>query len=330
MSDDLLHGGAVDAMRRRFPDAPTPWIDLSTGVNPFAYPHRAVGDAALRPLPTHAATIACRRAMAAAFGAPEDSLLLAPGSELLIRLLPTVIAPQSVAVLQPTYGDHVDVWRAHGADVMERAGVLDCADGADAVVVCNPNNPDGRIFAVEEIERARARLAARGGWLIVDEAYADLRPEHSIARRGGADGLITLRSFGKFYGLAGVRLGALLAPAPIRTRMAERLGVWAASGPALEIGARAYADNDWRARMRRRLAAERARRDETLARAGAPAIGGTDLFRFVEVDDAYAVWETLARRGVYTRRFAWTRRHLRVGLPPDEEAYARFAAALTL
>ena len=205
MNEELRHGGALDRMRAAFPEAPEPWIDLSTGINPWPYPAAAIPPSAYTHLPTHSAWQACRSAMAASFGAKADSLILSPGSELPIRLLPTVIAPKRVAILSPTYGDHAHVWRMAGCDVIEVADPLDEAGRADAVVVCNPNNPDGRLFEADALLAARERLAAHDGWLVVDEAYADLMPARSLAPLAGTGNLIVLRSFGKFFGLAGIR-----------------------------------------------------------------------------------------------------------------------------
>jgi len=327
--DDLAHGGALDHMRAAFPDAPEPWADLSTGINPWPYPTDGSAVSSVCALPTRTAFDACRRAMAAAFGAPPASVTPGPGSELLIRLLPTAIAPRRVAVLSPSYGDHALVWRAAGCEVIEAADPVSRAAEVDAVVVCNPNNPDGRIFSRRSLEAARETLAARGGWLIVDEAYADLDPSLSLAPQGGAEGLIVLRSFGKFYGLAGLRLGAMLAPEDVRIRMAARLGTWPVSGPALEIGARAYADAAWASATRARLAEARSRLDALLENHDLSIIGGTDLFRYVETDGAQALWTRLARAGVYLRRFSWSARHLRIGLPRDGGTETRLARALT-
>ncbi|MGE0181743.1 MAG: threonine-phosphate decarboxylase CobD [Parvularculaceae bacterium] len=329
MSGDLLHGGALDRMRTAFPDAPEPWIDLSTGINPWPYPDTSVTPASLHHLPTNAASLACRKAMTKAFGAPEESLLIAPGSEILIRLLPTVISLRKISLLSPTYGDHANVWRGAGVKIINTADPLAFADEVDAVVICNPNNPDGRTFSPDALDAARRRLAARGGWLIVDEAYCDLDPSLSVASLGGAEGLLILRSFGKFYGLAGLRLGAIIAPESLRSHIAARLGVWPASGPALEIGARAYADHAWRLSTRKHLGAASRRLDGALVAGGLTVVGGTDLFRFVEAEDAHSLWERLARAGLYVRRFDWSARHLRIGLPPDASAQDRLAAALT-
>ncbi|MEM8987525.1 MAG: threonine-phosphate decarboxylase CobD [Pseudomonadota bacterium] len=329
MKDDLLHGGALDRMRAAFPDAPEPWADLSTGVNPWPYPDTAIDAAALRHLPDNAAMDACRAAMAAAFATPADSLLLAPGSELLIRMLPNAIAPKRVVILSPTYGDHARVWRAAGVDVTETNAPLAHADTADAVVLCNPNNPDGRVFDRQDLDTARRRLAARGGWLIVDEAYADINPDLSLAPMGGGDGLVILRSMGKFFGLAGLRLGALIAPKSVQHAMAERLGVWPVSGPALAIGRRAYQGTAWADDMRAQLSEARRRLDAVLKAGGLSITGGTDLFRYVETDNAHALWAQLARAGLYVRRFPWSERHLRIGLPASADVETRLAAALT-
>ena len=329
MRHDLVHGGALDRMKAAFPEAPLPWIDLSTGINPWPYPVGEVAAGAFQHLPTHNAYEACRQAMAANLSAPAGSLTLAPGSELLIRLLPSLISPRRVATLSPSYGDHAATWQAAGAETIPSPHPLQLADEVDAVVVCNPNNPDGQRFEPSALLTAAAKLARRGGWLIVDEAYADLDPALSLAPHGGTAGLILLRSFGKFFGLAGLRLGALLAPQDTSSRLRSLLGVWPVAGPALEIGARAYQDAEWQTETRRKLAEARRRLDAILSGNGLTIAGGTDLFRLVETSDATKLWEALARQGVYVRRFGWSERLIRIGLPPTPTAEDRLAAALS-
>ena len=330
MSTDMRHGGALDLMRAVYPEASQPWIDLSTGINPWPYPDLTLSPEALAHLPTQQMYDACRDAMASAFGTKPDTLILSPGSELLIRLLPDVITPRSVAILSPTYGDHAEAWTRAGASVIETPDPLTFADRVDAIVITNPNNPDGRLFDPEALNDARKALADRGGWLIIDEAYADLMPEYSMVRYSGADGVIILRSFGKFFGLAGLRLGALIAPEPVLKAMADRLGVWPISGAALEIGARAYADIAWQDQTRDKLKAATDRLDTILTSVGLSTVGGTSLFRFIETPNAHAMFDQLARAGVYVRRFEGSKTHLRIGLPPNPKAEARLAAALTL
>ncbi|MEM7293605.1 MAG: threonine-phosphate decarboxylase CobD [Pseudomonadota bacterium] len=324
----LLHGGAIDLMKARFPDAPSPWIDLSTGINPWPYEFSVEPQETMNHLPTVAQFESCAAAMASAIGANADSLVLAPGSELLIRLLPTVLSVQRVCVTAQSYGDHISAWRSADVAVNEVLDPLAEIDHCDAVVVCNPNNPDGRCWSASELNHARERLAEMGGWLIVDEAYMDLHPEQSILTQTSTDGLIVLRSFGKFYGLAGVRLGALFAPRRILKKMSERLGVWPVPGPTLAIGTEAYDNFDWQIETRRQLSSARAKLDEVLTRHGLEVVGGTDLFRFVSTPSAETWWNGLAEQGIYTRRFNWCSRRLRIGLPASQDALTRLDGAL--
>ena len=330
MSEDLQHGGALDRVAVRFPAAPLPWIDLSTGINPWSWPVDRVDPDSLHYLPTRKDMDRCISAMAKAFAAPACALTLVPGTELAIRLLPQILDARRVAVLSPSYGDHAETWDAAGAELVPTADPLGYADDADIVVLCNPNNPDGRCFDADLLSDARKRLAQRGGWLVVDEAYADLDPAKSLARLAGSPGLVILRSTGKFFGLPGLRLGAALGPPAFAAELERLLGVWRISGPALAIGARAYADIDWQQSMRGQLAAARARLDTLLEAAGGRVAGGTDLFRYLEVSDAHATWRKLCEHGIYTRRFDRTRSHLRVGLPGAPEAEARLRSALSL
>ena len=233
-----------------------------------------------------------------------------------------------MAITRPTFTDHAEVWRAAGCRVIETPDPLDALASTDLVVLCNPNNPDGRVWKSNRLETARATLAERGGWLIVDEAYVDIRPDLSVAAGGGRGGLILLRSFGKFFGLPGLRLGALIAPRDILETVRQCLGVWSVSGPALAAGAQAYRDGRWQQDTRHRLATARARLDAVLSSAGLRVVGGVDLFRFVEVDDADSAWHRLARDGISVRRFDWSRNRLRIGLPPDADAGVRLARAL--
>lgn len=322
------HGGQIDAMASAFPNAPQPWIDLSTGINPFPYPLPPISQDAWTRLPTAADREECEGAMAAAFGCDRASCRAVPGTELLIRQLPAILGAKRVVLRARSYADHGESWRAAGADVKAVDDPLGHVENADAVVLVNPNNPDGARWPVEKIEGARAALARRGGWLILDEAYADLDPTLSASMMAGRAGLVILRSFGKFFGLAGVRLGAVLGPPAILSSLADKLGGWDVSGPALSIGAHAYADLDWQKATRVKLRV--ARRDLTglMETVGMRQLGGTDLFRFVRVPNAETAWEILANKGIAVRRFPGDHQHLRIGLP-DPDALIRLGEALS-
>ncbi|MEM7500995.1 MAG: threonine-phosphate decarboxylase CobD [Pseudomonadota bacterium] len=330
MTADFQHGGALDRVAARFPAAPSPWVDLSTGINPWAWPVERVDTDCLHRLPTHGDMDRCRQAMATVFGAPADAITLVPGTEIAIRLLPRVLDVSRVVVLKPSYGDHAETWAAAGVDLVQSDEPLNCTGDADVIVVCNPNNPDGRRFDPTALTAIREQLAQRNGWLIIDEAYADLDPAQSLSPMAGSPGLIVLRSTGKFFGLPGLRLGAVLGPPDITSALSLLLGVWQISGPALAIGALAYADTDWHEAMRQRLAEARARVDDALAARRVRVTGGTDLYRYLRFEDAHATWHQLCAHGIYTRRFEWTKHHLRMGLPPTPAAETRLIEALSL
>ena len=315
------HGGD-SSLAGQWPDAPRPILDLSTGINPFAYPVDDVPASAWQRLPQNEAEERLRGALAAYLGlADADMLVLAPGSQILINQLPFLFDPGRVSVVGPTYGEHIHCWARAGHRVTE-VDTLDRTEGV--TVVTNPNNPDGRRIARDTLI-AHAR---DGGLLIVDEAFADLAPEISVADLVAELPIVVLRSFGKSFGLAGLRLGALAAAPEICARMRARLGPWPVSGPALEVAARAYDDAEWIAATRARLKQEAARLDALLTGSGLDVIGGTDLFRLASRAEAGSVYDGLGARGILVRRFEAQPAWLRFGLPPGETAYTRLASAL--
>jgi cobalamin biosynthesis protein CobC len=328
-SPDLFrHGGNLDAAKKLF-GAVDHWLDLSTGINPVAYPVPSVSSDAWQKLPDTAATVALRRAAAACFSVGDMACLIeTPGTQAILQVLPDLGKRSHVCVVGPTYNEHARCWARSGAQVTEIGSVADVPATANVVVVVNPNNPDGHISQPETLLDLAAQMAARGGLLIVDEAFGDVVPDLSIASRAGTPGLLVLRSFGKFFGLAGLRLGFALGPASLVSRIAGKLGPWAVSGPALEIGAQAYADTEWITATRRRLAEDRQRLVDLLARHHLQTTGGTDLFVLVETDRAQAVWRDLAGQGVWSRLFEYRSDWLRLGLPGAPSEWDHLAAAL--
>jgi cobalamin biosynthetic protein CobC len=322
------HGGRLAAAAVQFPAAPTPWIDLSTGVNPIPYPAPSVSRSANARLPDPTETAALEEAAAAAFGVrAAGGTLAVPGSEAALRILARLLPAKTVAVAAPTYGSHAAAWRSAGAVVRS----IPCRDlataDADIVVAVNPNNPDGYRHAPDTLARIADRQAARGGWLIVDEAFAETAPELSVADRAGG-ALIVLRSFGKFYGLAGVRLGFVLAGDGVIAELRTVFGDWPVSASAIAVGRAAYPDAVWRDRTAASLIRKAARLDQLLFRAGFQIVGGTSLFRLAAADDASRRFALLAERGLLTRPFEFDRRWLRFGLPAGATAWTRLEQAL--
>jgi cobalamin biosynthetic protein CobC len=326
VSSDLLHGGNIAALAARFPNAPLPWIDLSTGINPWPYPLGIIPSDVLNRLPDSALQRACIDAMASAWGAPSTHILATPGSAIAITLLPYVLNAKDVSIVSPTYGDHAASWARHGANVHQVATPGE-AHG-DVIVVVNPNNPDARSWPQTTLMEVAHSQAARGGWLIIDEAYGEANPDLTCAQHGGTPGLIVLRSLGKFYGLAGVRLGAVLGPSPILPALSSLMGPWPVSGPALWAGTKALRDQKWANSNAQCLTQVSTQLCKLLEFSGLTIAGQEALFVYVKAGDAHALWHHLAAQGIATRRFDWTASHLRIGLPVDDDAIDRLTRAL--
>lgn len=314
-----VHGGRIDAARAAYPGVGD-WIDLSTGLSPWGYP-ATIDMAGLAHLPTPEALARLEATAAAAFEVQAKRVVAVPGTDLALRLLGRMIGGHA-AVAGPGYSGHLAMWAGRAINLGFDA-LPDAVRRGETVVVARPNNPDGHVVDAATLER----IAERDDWLIVDEAFVDATPELSLARRGW-DSLIVLRSFGKFYGLAGLRLGFVIAPPAIVEGLRDLLGDWPVSGPAIEIGTKAYADRDWAAMQAARVAEAAARLDALLAGAGLTVMGGAALFRLVETPHAHALFDHLAQRGILTRPFADRPQALRLGLPGTPAAWDRIATAL--
>lgn len=326
----LAHGGRLDAARRLYPTAPAPWIDLSTGVNPHPYPLPSIPQEAWTRLPDDDAVAALTHAARTAFDAPADAGVVAgPGVQAFIQLIPRLVPARRVAVLAETYAEHAACWRAAGAsvEVCETADAL--ADAAvDVVVIVNPNNPDGHLTPASSLRECAARAESRGALLVIDESFMDFTPQHSFCAQTARPGVLVLRSFGKAYGLPGLRLGFALCAPEMAARLEAGLGPWAVSGPALTVGAAALSDHAWRAAAAQAREADAARLDALLRRAGFEIVGGVSLFRLVRHPDAPARFAKLCADGVLTRAFDHRPDVLRFGLPGPEPAWRRVTEAL--
>ena len=324
-----FHGGDLHWAERRFGRPPAGWIDLSTGINPWPYPVPTLPAAAWTRLPSAADLDRLLAAAAACYRTPgPDTVAAAPGTQALIRLLPRLWSGRRVAVVGPTYGEHLASWRDGGHAVWESGDPAEAAEDADIVVVTNPNNPDGRRHDRRSLDAVGDRLAARGGLLIVDEAFADLAAVVSLAPSVHRPGRLVLRSFGKFYGLAGLRLGFALADPGTVATLRRALGAWPVSGAAIAVGTVALADRRWAAATVRRLADAGAELRAILSEGGLRIVGGTDLFTLAERDDGPRLFDRLGAAGLFVRHFPEHPGRLRFGLPPDRDAATRLARAL--
>ncbi|MFN3844711.1 MAG: threonine-phosphate decarboxylase CobD [Paracoccaceae bacterium] len=317
------HGGNMDAAVQRFGEGD--WIDLSTGINRRPYPVTMPPDTSWTALPTQVDQArlveTAMRAWRVAGGKAGLGLC---GAQAAIQLVPHLFPTGRAAVLGPTYNEHGGSLRAQGWDVRDGAD-LDALRGTDLAIVVNPNNPDGRSWSPDRL----LKLASDVGHLVVDESFADVLPDLSLLPLETPDNTLVLRSFGKFYGLAGLRLGFVFGSEPVVRQLENLAGPWPVSGPAIHLGCTALADDTWADVMRGQLTADAMRADTLASGMGWGLVGGTSLFRLYHMPDAQAAQDRLAERRIWSRIFPYSRHWLRLGLPGTEEEWARLAAALT-
>ncbi len=316
MSESRDHGGGLDAAVAQYGGARADWLDLSTGINPVPYPVGEIAPEAWTALPDHAATERLIAAARTFWDVPDGAeIVLAPGASALIARLPALIPGEDgVYIRPPTYNEHAAAFRAAGFEVVAQA---DAEVGAQVFV--HPNNPDGRL--ADPLTALRRKLT------IIDESFCDVMPKASLTPLAATSGTVVLKSFGKFWGLAGLRLGFAICAPDLAVKLRELLGPWPVAGPALQIGARALEDRDWAAATRVRLKSDATRLDELMTGTGARVVGGTDLFRPYDTYDAAAWQRRLAEHHIWSRIFPYSKTWLRLGLP-GPEGWDRLEAAL--
>ena len=324
----LEHGGDLATARRLFPGAPQPFIDLSTGINPHPYPLPPLGANVFAQLPDSAAQLRLSAIAAETYGAPSPAhVVCAPGTQLLLPLVARLVPAGRAVILGPTYSEHGRAAAHAGHAVLDASNVEDL-QGADLAVVVNPNNPDGRIIGKEALLALSDELKVRGGLLLVDEAFMDVGPrEASLAGDIDRGNIVLLRSFGKFFGLAGLRLGFALTAPDLATKLNASLGPWAVSSPAIAIAEQALADAAWIDATRTRLASAAKKLDQLLADAAIHVIGGTSLFRLARTPRANALFQHLGANGIIVRHFREHPTWLRFGIP-GEPHWDRLGLAL--
>jgi cobalamin biosynthetic protein CobC len=319
----LHHGGRLAEAVRRFGGEAGDWLDLSTGLNPVPWPVAQAPATDWTALPDPDALAALEAAAARHFGSDPALTCAVPGSETALRLLAGMLERPGRALV-PAYRTHAEAF----AKSRPIAFAQDPQDG-EVIVLANPNNPDGLLHAPADILGWHARIARTEGWLIADEAFADCHPDASVAAEvAPGSRLIVLRSFGKFFGLAGLRLGFVIAPPTLAVRLRLLLGSWPVHAAALTIGRAAYADAEWTADTRADLTRRAAALDAVLEHNGLAPQGACPLFRYLTGCDAQALFARLAQARILTRPFAERPDTLRLGVPADPAALGRLDRAL--
>ncbi len=321
----LEHGGNVHQAAQRYGIALPDWLDLSTGINPAGWPVPALPADCWQRLPESDDGLedAARRYYGCAHVLP------AAGSQAAIRMLPSLRPRGRVGVPQPGYAEHAAAWARHGHEVVSLPGrdVEGWLDRLDVLVLINPNNPSGETFDTATLLAWQHRLAQRGAWLVVDEAFVDATPALSLAQHAGREGLVVLRSLGKFFGLGGARVGFVLSWPELLARMDEALGPWTLAHPARWVARQALEDFAWQAAERSRLGLAGQRLANLLTRHGLPPSGGSALFQWLRTNQAAVIQDRLAQQGIWLRRFDIPP-SLRCGLPGAESDWLRLENAL--
>jgi cobalamin biosynthetic protein CobC len=326
MSGPIQHGGGLAAASALYGGRIEDWLDLSTGINPCPPVLPEIPMRAWHRLPDQEREMAARVAAQRFYRSGHRLPLTVPGTQSVIQLLPRLVPSGArVAVFSPTYGEYARAFTLAGLAVDAISDLNEISAAHGLVVVVNPNNPDGRLHTTTELRALAADLAHRGGLLVVDEAFGDMLPEQSLAGDDSAN-LIVFRSFGKFFGLAGIRLGFVIASDKRTAQFSEWLGPWAVSGPALVLAEHLMSSDTSliAQQIRRRAVALQG----VLSEAGLAVRGGTDLFQLVEDASAGELHRHLCSRQILTRKFDYRSDWLRFGLAPDEAGYARLREAL--
>lgn len=321
----LEHGGQLRRAAERFGIAVHDWLDLSTGINPRGWPVPAVESLHWQRLPEAGDGLEaaardyyeCRR------------ILPTAGSQAAIQALPRMCARSQVGVLAPEYSEHAHGWYQAGHEVvrLDHQAIRQPPSSLDVVVLSNPNNPTGHELDRDALLNIRTEMASRDGWLVVDEAFRDNDPAASCMAETDKPGLIVLRSLGKFFGLAGARIGFVAAETGLLERLGEWLGPWPLSGPARIVAQQALRDHEWQQRARAYLERDSMRLAELLTRTGLAPTGGCVLFQWVARNDAESLYVQLARQGVLVRLFTQPA-GLRFGLPGHEAGWQRLESVL--
>ena len=331
------HGGDISEIQQIFPNATKPWIDLSTGINPNPYPWQSIIaneelTAAANKLPQNSDIINCKECWIKYMDAqnPDDWLLLS-GSQAFINLMPRIFSGFQCVISAPTYNEHQRIWNLY-----ERTPILiphkKMADydfsRNSVLILTNPNNPDGYIWDHEILIKLAEKLMKKEGFLIVDEAFADLMPEISLANKNIPDNVVILRSFGKFFGLAGLRLGIIKASKNIRAKVENQLGPWSVNALALKIAQYALSDRKWVENTLAKIARDMKQLKSYLKENDFDLIGSTDLFCLTKPENIELINNRLNHNGIYTRRYMRDENLMRFGLPKDEHELQRLKEAL--
>lgn len=323
----LEHGGNLIKAAQQYNIPLADWLDLSTGINPNPFPIPPIPTSTWQRLPAPNSELVS--AACAYYGC--QSLLPTAGSQAALQVLPKLRPPCHIAMPRTMYQEHAHAWQNNGHTVTLFDAFPDdkVLNSVDTILLCNPNNPTGQHYSKQQLLQWHQQLSKRGAWLIVDEAFMDVTPENSVASESHLAGLFVLRSLGKFFGLAGARVGFLLAHPNALNSAQEIIGPWPITGPSQLVATLTLQDVTWQASTRKKLSTSSQQLQQLLKQTGLTPQGGTDLFQYSVTPQAAAIHQALAKQAIWTRLFKQPSA-LRLGLPPDTHWHQLESALQTL
>ncbi|OUR78683.1 threonine-phosphate decarboxylase [Alphaproteobacteria bacterium 46_93_T64] len=326
---DIFHGGDLAWAKAQYGSQEANWIDLSTGINPNAYPVPSLNAEIWERLPgAEQERNLLQTAKAYYQMSPTHEIVAAPGTQSLLQILPHLRENLTVGIFSPTYAEHAHCWLAAGHDVIEFDDINVSPSSADVIIIVSPNNPTGEIADQQILLDIHAKLAEKSGLLIIDEAFMDMTPQHSFCRCAPKENVLILKSFGKFFGLAGVRLGFAIGDPTVIDALKSRLGPWAVSAVASEIGIQAMKDTGWISETIKKLKTDSLRLQKLLKAHKLIVKEATGLFIFVSTPKTSTVFDHLCKQSILVRPFPAQPDKLRFGFPKSEQDWARLEHAL--
>ena len=323
------HGGNIPWASKQFAIPENQWIDLSTGISPWHYPISTLSPRYFQQLPY--ATTQLYQAAANYYGCPAEYLRAVPGSQYAIEQLPTLFAPQKIALPTWGYSEHQKAWQAQGSEIIHYTNHSELLQllnqqAIPYALIIRPNNPSAAFFTIEQVKQVEVLLQQKypnKHLLILDEAFIDLYPQASFIRHPPGPRTVVLRSVGKFFGLAGIRLGFVCAQPALLQRLQAKLGQWLINGPSVGIGQQLFQDKPWAQQQRLRIRQQNKQLQQCLLQAGLPApLHSAGLFTsvFGEPEKFLQIFIQLAKAGVLVRYFPHpTQACLRFGLPGQHQ-----------
>lgn len=309
-----IHGGDWSSYEREYGASP---LDFSANVSPLGVPEgarrameSAAGEADRYPDPD---CRALRAAIAAHEGVAAEQVLCGAGAGDLIFRAVLAARPRRALVTAPCFGEYETAIEAAGGEVVRVPldgdfrlddRVLDTADGAEMIILCQPNNPTGVTVAPALVREIVARSGCR---VLLDECFVGFlnEPETYSAKPLLADypNLLIVNAFTKLYGLAGARLGwAVCADAAFLDAMRRAGAPWAVSSLAQAAGLAALAEEDYVNRVRALTRRERPRLFRELTELGLRVVPGEANFLLFRCETPLA--RPLRERGVLIRSCA--------------------------